>query len=351
MNSKQQLRDLVRENLHFTVKGINRALEGKDLDVLEPVLRRIGRGGVMPHWFADLKIKGVLPNLDGKTVGSVVEMLLVAILETDILSDKGIRFSVNPARGVDLPDLDLGVKSPSENFCTSEPYYSAYERLLGSEHPVVVLVTDYQEKKKNPPLRLQIVKAAYLEGSQLADKNLCETARALRENLLLENEAWARKVFRFLAFVNQSDWLAKHLLTGLRLMYTADEVGKLSDLIKVAEKDFITKNDNAAKDDKESIPTGDLEIIRRLCEGSPARLSIIDAIDNWVISHFKDAGRAPNDNEWERLKTSRLDGKIGVSAALQWRYNFGVLFKELTSPKAPKLTKATGKRGRPKKNQ
>lgn len=340
---------MVMENLDQVVGGINRALEGKDLESLEPVLARLGRGGVAPHWFADLRARGVLPNLDGKTVGSVVEMLLVAVLETGLLAEEKLTMRVNPARGVDLPDLDLGVKSPSENFCTSEPFFSAYERLLGSEHPVVVLVTDYQEKKENPPLRLQIVKSAYLEGSHLADKNLCETARLLRDQLLQESEAWARKAFRFLAFVNQSDWLAKQLLSALRIMYSADESTSLAKLLHAAEKDFTKKNKDALKSDKDGVPACDLEVVRKLCQGSPARLAIIDAADNWVIANCRDAGRAPNDNEWERLKSSPLDGMIGVSAALQWRYNFGVLFKEPKVQKAPKPAKFAGKRGRPSK--
>ena len=353
MEEKHRLRRLVRENLTAVVEGINRALNGRDTESLGPVLKKIGRGGEIPHWFANLKQNGTLPNLDGKTVGSIVEMLLVAVLETGLLAPEGITLRVNPARGVDLPDLDLGVKSPSENFCTSEPFFSAYERLLGSEHPVVVLVTDYQEKKENPPLRLQIVKSAYLEGSQLADRNLCETAQLLREPLLRENEAWAIKLFKFLAFVNQSDWLAKQLLAALRVMYSGDESVALATILRKAEKDFEKKNAEAMKSDKDGIPPGDLEIVRKLCSVIPPRLAIIDAVDNWVLTNFKDAGRAPNENEWERLKKSPLDGRIGVSAALQWRYNFGILFKEPKAPKAPKVkgvAKIPGKRGRPRKS-
>src|SRR5262245_25160443 len=122
---KESLRTRVRDQLTDIVAAINNALKGKDLDSLEGVLARLGRGGVLPHWFAELKKSGVLPNLDGKTIGSVVEMLFVAVLETRFISKElaGAKLRVNPARGVDLPDLDLGVKSPSENFCTSEPFY------------------------------------------------------------------------------------------------------------------------------------------------------------------------------------------------------------------------------------
>ncbi|HUY90148.1 MAG TPA: hypothetical protein VMV10_15530 [Pirellulales bacterium] len=121
-------------------------------------MKRIGRGGVLPHWYKNLKKKGDLPNLDGKTIGSVIEMLLVGVLETSTFRGLEIpALRINPARGIDLPDLDLGVKSPSENYCTSEPFFSAYERLLGSEYDILVLLTDYQTAKKSPPLKLQII--------------------------------------------------------------------------------------------------------------------------------------------------------------------------------------------------
>jgi DNA (cytosine-5)-methyltransferase 1 len=53
----------------------------------------------------------------------------------------------------------------------------------------------------------------------------------------------------------------------------------------------------------------------------------------WVLGRITDAGvsasslgRLPNDNEWQRFLTSPLDGLIGMSFALQWRYDFGKLF-------------------------
>jgi hypothetical protein len=67
-------------------------------------------------------------------------MLLVAVLEKVIFQGLEVPpLRVNPARGVDLPDLDLGIKSPSENYCTSEPFFSAYERLIGSEYDALIL--------------------------------------------------------------------------------------------------------------------------------------------------------------------------------------------------------------------
>ena len=328
MKDKNKLREQVRTNLDALIRAVNESLRGKGLGKLEPVLKRIGRGGVLPHWFAILKKDGILPNLDGKTIGSVVEMLLVAVTETTLLAKEKVSLRINPARGVDLPDLDLGVKSPSENYCTSEPFFSAYERLLGSEHDVLVLLTDYQQKKKTPPLKLQITDWAYLQGSELADKNLCLLALKHRDRLIQQNEPWAKKFFKFLSYINQSDWLAKRLLKAFSLLDDSQESSdRVNAFIKATEADFLKQNLARTKRTKPLIPDEDLEVIRSLSKASPLELAIIDAADNWVVSTFHEAGRFPNTNEWEQLKKSPLNGKIGVSPALQWRYNFGPLFK------------------------
>ena len=252
-------------------------------------------------------------------------MLLVCVLETVDFGDGTFpEQRINPARGVDLPDLDLGVKSPSENYSTSEPFFSAYERLLGSEFDIVVLLTDYQTAKTSPPLKLQIIKWRYLRGTQVADATLCSLARRHREWLLSKNEVWTQKFFRFLAYVNQSDWRARWILKIAAVMQDDSEVTKT---ITACEKDFVTKNAEAVKEDKLLIPDDDLDALKRILEMTPIHAGVIDALDNWVTDTLMDAGRMPNNNEWQRLKNGPLDGKIGMSFALQWRYNFGHLFK------------------------
>ncbi len=324
MPTDKQLRSVLQAKLQPTIDRINDVLKGTDIDVLEPVLSRIGRGKQLPHWYERLKANNTLPNLDGKTIGSVVEMLLVAVLETHTF--KGLNappLRINPARGVDLPDLGLGVKSPSENFYTSEPFFSAYERLIGSEHDVLVLLTDYQDAKKTPPLRLQIIRSRYLKNTQIADHNLCCIALKHRDWLVSTDEARAQRVFRFLAYINQSDWRAK------RLLYLVDHLRddtQINEVLKKAEKEFATTNKQRLKKDKVPIPDSDLEALKGILKVSPLHLGIIDAADNWVIDVRKDTARAPNDNEWQRLRRGPLDGKIGMSLALQWRYNFGPLF-------------------------
>jgi hypothetical protein len=324
MLDKTQLRELVRSNLAPIMAKVNAALLGKGLSHLKPVLKRLGRGGELPHWYAGLKASGTLPNLDGKTIGSIVEMILVAVLEKDTFAKHGVPpLKIKPARGVDLPDLDLGVKSPSENFCTSEPFFSAYERLLGSEYDAVVLLTDYQEAKKKPPLRLQLTRWRYLNKTQIADGGLCRIAKKHRDWLIASNVSWAKKVCRFLAFVNQSDWRAKKLLA---LVDNLQDAAQINAIITTAESDFRTKNAQKARQDKPLLPDADMEALRGIARITPLHLGVIDAADNWVAEVQKDIGRLPNDNEWNRYVSSPLDGAIGMSFALQWRYNFGKLF-------------------------
>ncbi len=321
---KEQLRALVRDHLTEIAGGINAALRGNGLARLKGVLSRLGRGGVLPYWFDRLARDGTLPNLQGKTIGSVIEMLLVAILETDTFQSLEVPpLAINPARGVDLPDLDLGVKSPSKNYCTSEPFFSAYERLLGSEHDMVVLLTDYQAVKETNSSRLQIIGWRYLTNTQVADVNLCRIARANREWLVADSEARAKKVFRFLAYINQSDWLAKQLL---RLIEVLQDENAVRVAIAEAMPDFESKNREFARQGKLAIPERDIESWKRILEIRPVHVGVTEAADNWVIQTQKEAGRAPNENEWQRLLSGPLDGQIGMSFALQWRYNFGRLF-------------------------
>jgi hypothetical protein len=323
-NSKAELRALVRDSLDALMDEMNSALRGDGVERLETVVKRLGRGGVLPHWFAQLKREGSLPNADGKTVGSVLEMLLVAILELGVLRGSGATpLKVNPARGIDLPDLDLGVKSPSENYCTSEPYFSAYERLYGNNHDCLVMLTNYQTAKKKSPLRLKVIDWRYMRGSEIADASLCSIGKKHRDWLLAQEgqgEARAQRLFRFLAFVNQSDWQAKQLIALVKELQAEAET--VDSLLDKAKADFITQNKAREKKDRELIPKEDLTALLNIRKVTPRSVGIMEQLDNWVTETLQDAARSPNSNEWERLKTSPLDGKIGMSLALQWRYNF-----------------------------
>jgi len=321
--NKEHLRHLVRDNLSNIVDSMNRYLSGSNVSNLKAVLNRIGRGQQLPHWYDGLANSGTFPNLDGKTIGSVLEMILIATLEVGLFQKEKLKFRINPARGVDLPDLDLGIKTPSENFCTSEPFFSAYERIIGSEHDCVALLTDYQDAKKKPPLRVQIIKYRYLTKSQIADFNICALARRFRDGLIKENEARAKKFFRFLAFVNQSDWRAKRIIRMLQVM---DKEDAIRNVISESRSHFQKTNQTRVKKQNEPLPEDELKAIEDIRSVSPLHIAILDAADNWVIDTHKDFARMPNDNEWSRLRSGPLDGQIGMSFALQWRYNFGRIF-------------------------
>jgi hypothetical protein len=187
-----------------------------------------------------------------------------------------------------------------------------------------VLLTNYQTAKKIKPLRLAIIDVRYLKGSEVADVGLCNTARAYRDILIRQDEFWAQKFFKFLAYVNQSDWLAKQLLNFF-VCFTAPE--EVHELFKQAEADFNKKVKEASSAGEIPIDEEDLNQLRRITTAKPVSLAIVDAIDRWVERTFQEAARNPNATEWQRLKSSPLDGKIGISPALQWRYNFGRLFK------------------------
>jgi hypothetical protein len=323
--SVQALRAIVQNRLDDTVVRLNQLLSGEDLETVQPVLKRLGRNQTLPHWYQPLKAEHCLPNLDGKTIGSVIEMLFVSVLETfTFQTGESMSLTINPAKGVDIPELGLGIKSPSENFCTSEPFFSAYERLLGSEYDAVILLTDYQSAKKKPPLKISIIKWKYLLASQMADRSLCRIARIHREWLVTENSAMAKRVMRFLAYINQQDWRAKHLLKMIEVL---DDEPKIRSRIKAAIKDYDDKNLKNAKESKELLPEEAIKSITAISKVSPLYLGVIQAADDWIIDTHKDFARIPNDNEWNRYLSSPLDGMIGMSFALQWRYNFSSVFK------------------------
>lgn len=318
-------RKIVKSNQSTIQKYINEVLDGKHLDEIEPILLRIDSSHKVPHWFATLKNENRLPNLDGKTVGSVLEKILVCVIEKFVCKD-AIKLSVNPAKGVDIPELPLGVKSPSTNFCTSEPYFSAYERLLGNEYDAIVLLTNYQQAKNKTPFNLKIISIQYLNGTEIADSKLCRIAKGLRDTV--DDEPLLKKAIRFLSYINQSEWEANQIIHLIDKCILGDcDIAQEIELIK---KDFDLKNTKNDKEGKPLIPDESLKNILAIQSKTPQTEAIINAGDNWVIQTQKDNGRLPNDNEWHRFINSPLDGKIGMSFALQWRYNFSQIFSEKT---------------------
>ncbi len=325
MNHVREVKDGIRSSLPKIIESINEALRGgESLKNLESVLARLGRGGHLPHWYSVLLDEGALPNLDGKTLGSVLEMIFVSVIEVHFYFDSPlVPLQINPARGVDIPQLQLGIKSPSENYCTSEPFFSAYERLIGNEHDAVILLTDYQTQKVHPPLKIQVINQRYLTGSQIADHGLCETARFCRDQMKYGADSDLKKAVRFLAYVNQSDWEAKRLLR-LLVCSSEDEIAVTVGDIRV---EFEAENAKRERSGREPLSNTSVERFEAILQIFPHHVGVVNAADNWVIETHQDFGRYPNENEWERFMRCPLDGQIGMSYALQWRYNFGRVFR------------------------
>ena len=327
MNSEKELKNIIKDKLDIIVEKLNEYLRGKNVFEIKKILMRLGRNNELPHWYDLLESGQSMPNLDGKTIGSVIEMTLVGTLEKHIFSELNTKpLELNPAKGVDIPSINLGIKSPSENYCTSEPFFSAYERILGNEHDSIILLTDYQTAKKNPPpIRIQIIKYQYLNGSEIADKNLCSIALKNKDFLLASSEANCKKMIQFLTHINQSDWRGKNLLSLLNILQESNKViEKTIDKILKSYAKYIDISNNS---NLESIKNDDIDCFKKIKYSNNKQDAIINCCNDWVIDNHKDFARMPNDNEWARFLKSPLNGKIGMSFALQWRYNFGHLFK------------------------
>lgn len=321
-------REIISGKLDVIKHHVNAALTGQGLGAIADILRRIDSTGKLPGWFEQLSAEKTLPNLDGKTIGSVVEKLLVCVLERYVL-DSRIHLHINPAKGVDVPELELGIKSPSENFCTSEPYFSAYERLVGNENDALILLTDYQRSKRltaeNNGLRLQIKALRYLRGAEIADRSLCALAESLKSKFLGDNPdaCMLKRAIHFLAYVNQSDWEAARIM---ELLQSVVGLGKdaSAEFARIREN-FDKKNARNAKSGKDLLP---IEMLRRLEHACLSENGIVLEAENWVTDKLHENWHSPSAAVWKRILAKPLEGKIGMSFALQWRYNFSSVFKD-----------------------
>ena len=262
-----------------------------------------------------LNLDGLAKNLKGLGGGKV---WIMGTAQQTLAAD-------DPRAALNSPELyKLSARFPIQiDLEASDIREICYERLLGNEHDAVILLTDYQEQKKKPPLRIQVINQAYLKGSQIADSGLCKVAKRCRDRLLASNPSELKKIMRFLAFVNQSDRETKMLL-GL-LSSDFDDTS-LKAAVKRAVVEFDKSNASRDKKGQELFPLECRERVSDILQVTPHWQGLINAVDNWVIETQKDAGRFPNDSEWNRFTVSPLDGRIGMSLALQWRYNFGPLF-------------------------
>lgn len=273
----EQVKQFVRGNLKVLVRTVNLALRGgSGLRDLGGHIVLVSPNNKVPAWFGHLKKTGGLGRTDGKSVGRAVETLFAAALRAALPKTMAEIVSVKASRGVDLPGVGIGIKAPSENLCTSEPFTSVYQRLTGHTHDSVVLLTDYQDKKGTLPLKLQVTRCSYFSGSEQADRSLCEIARKCRDFLGKHKELF-RKVIRFLVHSNQSDPEAKALLCELR---------------EVSERKGLH--------------------------------GMIGRMDLWGDKWSGGGAPKPSEQEWGKILKGKLDGKCGMSDARQWRHRYSL---------------------------
>ena len=129
-----------------------------------------------------------------------------------------------------------------------------------------------------------------------------------------------------MAYVNQSDWRAKQLVQLVRALQHDDAT--IDAALEGAKRDHKRCNDKYIKEDKLPVLESELASILAIGQVSPRWIGILDQLNNWLATTLQEASRAPNEYEWKRLRTSDFDGKIGMSFALQWRYNFAKVFPE-----------------------
>ena len=121
--------------------------------------------------------------------------------------------------------------------------------------------------------------------------HFCEVAKSKRTLLLNIGESETKKVFRFLAYINQQDWRARHLLRLVNAMSSEQNLTEQSEEIRVIKADYESTNTRREEEDKEPITAHDLSCFIELTKITPTYIGIINAVDNWVIETFEDAGR------------------------------------------------------------
>lgn len=319
-----QYKTLITSKLDVIQRRLNDALAGKNLRQLEAPMKRMNPGGALPAWFSQLAATRTLPNLDDRNAGGIIKKLLIGVLEKYVLKDRQ-KLHLLPTGAVTIPELELGVKTPSENFCTIEPYFSAYERLTGTGYDTLVLQTSYQDAKqtvaKNRGLKVKILNVRYLKGSEIADLQLCAIAESLKR-VYADREDMLRRAVNFLAYANPMDWESAHFIDLLQRLGAGDL--DREDAFWRIRKEFMRKNRQHEKKGRMQIPPEQLEHLECALTSQD---NIVLQAEAWAMRTLNEHWHAPSKAVWARILTQPLEGKIGMTFMLQWQYHFGTLFR------------------------
>ena len=288
----ERVRNYLRENMETLTNYVNAAFRDSDfLRTLQDAIARNSPNNTVPPWFNDLLREGGLRVTNGKSIGSIVEKVVAAVIEVYLVPNidgiEPFRVMLNPASGVDLPQIELGIKSPSENWDTSEPFFSPFERLTGNVHDCIVFLTNFQQVKDSLPYTLAMIDNMYLDGSELSDHVLTGHARRAREIIGVEDERYI-EFCRFLCLMNKNRSEDQSVLNQFLQYFDAIEAG-YRNIISLESCELL--------------------------------------LTNWM-NQFAGVFQqlTPTELERQRLESGPLTGHIGISFALQWRYNFRTTF-------------------------
>jgi hypothetical protein len=261
---------LDRKEIPAIVEQVNHYLRGERHEQLASVIPPSSAFG--REWLACLRSTKLPPRTDGKSLGTCIEKLLKAELSRKL----NVTLTGSAAAGVDIPELSLNTKATSDKQPqSSEPFDSPYERVLGGKYDILVCVYNGTEfLKSSLTTSIQINAAMYYERTQVADMELCTTARLLRDFYTScgIDEQLARRGLRAVVYAKKRS--AGHSI--LRKGLERRELSVLSAAVEAHEEEMAAK--------------GKIEL--------------------------------PKDAEWSQFKVSPLNGKISISFALQWRYQY-----------------------------
>ena len=68
MSSVVESKNKIKTNLNSVKSDLNAYLRGESVEEIRVILKRLGRGGKLPHWYSLLEQGKSMPNLDGKTI-------------------------------------------------------------------------------------------------------------------------------------------------------------------------------------------------------------------------------------------------------------------------------------------
>lgn len=116
--------------------------------------------------------------IDGKAVGTYLEHKFKSFLNTKYNFDSG-----NSANGIDLPGLNLDIKTTSliqpQSSC---PFKSARQKIFGLGYNLLVFVYKKEDNQQSSTSRLYIVHTIYVSKERTADFQLTTSLNEILKN-------------------------------------------------------------------------------------------------------------------------------------------------------------------------